>query len=259
MSLPNAPTITSIDQASGNIVVGIAQNAVTGSNPVSQYQLYRGPSSEGPFALTDSEPISSTALITFAFDTQPILGVEQWYAATSVDSEGFTSAFSAAVSWSAFTSATITQGSIGAAALGPYPLLGSDVFLSPYTGEAMIGPNGDLMTVNGLECLAQDLRIRLFTEIGELLLEPSFGFWRGKLIGSAQASSKTQALYFETKLKDCLAQEPRVSQVLSVVVRQAGFDSWSIAFVVMAIGVEDPLRLNQVVPYGVLALPAAAA
>jgi hypothetical protein len=260
MSAPNAPIIASIDQASGTIVVGIAQNKVTGSNPVVQYQLFRAPTSGGPFSLLDSEPLSKVAIVTFAFDPAPILGVQQWYAAASVDAQGQTSGLSAAVSWSAFSSAGIPLPSnISAAAYGPYPLLGSDAFLSSYIGEGLVGPNGDLLTVNGLECLAQDLRIRLFTEVSELVLQPSFGFWRGKLIGSGSASSRAQAMYFETRLKACLAQEPRVSQVLSVTIRQNDYDSWSIAFVVMAIGAEDALRLNQVVPYGVLVTPAAAA
>jgi hypothetical protein len=40
-----------------------------------------------------------------------------------------------------------------------------------------------------------------------------------------------------------------VAQVLSVEVTQATYDSWIISYTVMAIGSEDALKANLVVPY----------
>lgn len=249
MAGPNAPSIVSIGQASGVVVVGIAQAAVTGSSPVVSYKLYRSVVSGSGYSRVDSESISTVALTTYGYDGSPVFGTTQYYAATAVDSTNAESAFSTAVEWSAFTNAAITGSNIGPTALGPYPLLGSDVFIDPRSGEGIVGPNGDLLTVNGLELLAQDLRIRIFTMQGELLLQPSFGLGKGKIIGSGQGSQTVQAQYLSTLITRCVLSDARVSKVLSCEVKQASFDSWMVSYSLMAIGVEDPFRLNQVVPY----------
>jgi len=250
---PNPPIIVSISQTQTAIVCGVEQDPVTGSFPVVSLLLYRGPSPTGPFATqTDAEPISTVVVVNDLYDKAPIPGVQEWYVALAVDSQGNVSGPSNVVSWTFATNTNpIFPGPFppGSAALGPYPLLGSDVFLDPIQKEGRVGPNGDLLAINGLNCLAQDLSTRIRTEIGELPYHPSFGFSKGKVIGSGQAAPEVQAQILRSDVMDCLLAEPRVSQVLSVEITQSTYDSWIITYVVMAIGVEDPLGANLVVPY----------
>lgn len=246
---PNAPAIVSISQASGVVVVGVVPNPVTGNFPVSQFQLFRGPTSSGPWTPYTAQDLSKTAIENFLFDQSPTVGVLAYYTAIAVDSQGNESADATPVPFIAFNATNPNAPNIQVSSFGPYPLLGQDVFLNPLTREGMIGPNGDLMVVNGLECLAQDIRIHLLTERGELLLHQDWGFGRGKIIGAGQAKRDVQAQILRADVIDVLNSEPRVAEVLAVSISVYDENSWLIGYEIMAIGVEDPQRLNMVYPF----------
>jgi hypothetical protein len=266
---PQPPTILSVSQASDRnadgsissyLVFGVSQNPVTGSYPVSSYKLYRGNSISGPFSLLiELEPISAVTIVTQMFDDNPQFGVEKYYVATAVDSAGFESGPSNVVFYTAsIVLLGLTPGALSPAAFGNYPILGSDCFLDPSTGEGVIGPNGDLLSVNGLECLAQDLRIRILTEVGEIRMHPDFGFGKGKVIGSGQAKPQVQAQILRADIIDVLTAEPRVYKVLGVQINQTDAYSWIIGYDVMAINVEDVAHFNMVWPYSSAAVSALA-
>ncbi len=249
---PYPPTLRSVAQATAAgatvLAFGVAQNVLTGAYPIASFKLYRGSFLAGPFSLAcDFEPISPATIVTQLFDAAPIFGVQEYYVATAIDSDGNESGPSNVLFYSASIASTIPPSTISAAAFGPYPVLGSDVFLDPTTGEGVVGPNGDLLTVNGLACLAQDLRIRLLTELGELPMHQTFGFTSG--IGGGQANQGVQAAILVANVKDMLRQEPRVAKTLSVSVYQSDAYSWIITYDIMAINVEDAARLNMVYNY----------
>jgi len=251
---PFAPTIASVAPATQGskqiIVASVTQSRITGGAPIVSLNLYRAPTTSGPFILIDTQPISPFSVVNQLFDRNPPFGVQQFYFATAVDSLNKESGYSLPVSASLFN-AVVSAGPFpaGSAALGPYPLLGSDYFLDPASGECVIGPNGDYLAVNGLYLLAQDLGIRLRTEVGELALHPSYGFGKGKVIGRGQGLSDLVALELRNDVVTALFADPRVSDVVDVVVSQNGETGWLISYVVIAIGVEDPLKMNQVIPY----------
>jgi hypothetical protein len=240
------------------LVFGCAQNQVTGANPVVSYKLYRGNTATGPFSLqTDLEIISPFSIVTQLYDNDPEFGVEHFYVATAIDSKGLESAPSNVLYYTAsLVQIGLVAGSFSPAARGSYPLLGCDVFIDPTTKEGVVGPNGDLLTVNGLECLAQDLRLRILTDIGELTLHPTYGLSKSQIIGSGQAKAQVQAQLLRVAVIDCIRQDPRVYSVIDVTVSQTNYDSWIIAYTIMAINVEDALRANMVYPYNTLATAA---
>jgi hypothetical protein len=246
--------------ATAYLVFGVAQNPVTGSYPITSYKLYRGNSVSGPFSLLiELEPISAVTIVTQMFDENPIFGVEKYYVATAVDSAGFESGPSNVVYYTAsIILLGLAVGSLSPAAFGNYPLLGSDCYLDPTSCEGVIGPNGDLLSVNGLECLAQDLRLRILTEVGEIRMHPTYGFGKGKVIGSGQAQPQVQAQILRADIIDVLTAEPRVYQVLSVNIDQTDAYSWIISYDVMAINVEDVAHFNMVWPYSSAAVSALA-
>lgn len=251
---PTPPRIRFISQALSGlrplVVVGVEQDPVTGGAPIVAFNLYRAPTPVGPYALIDTQLISTLSVVNQLFDANPIVGVNQTYAATAVDSSEYESGYSD-LQGAAVLPLLVGTGPFpaGAPALGPYPLLGSDIFLNPATGEGVIGPNGDLLTVNGLYLLAQDLGIRLRTEIGELAMHQDYGFMKGKVIGRGQANPALQALNLQADVIECLYGDARVASVLDVAVSQQGATGWLISYTVRAIGVEDTLQANMVVPF----------
>ena len=213
MATPNAPSIAYIAQVSTGIGVGVRQSLVTADQAIVSYNLYRSLTGSSPWTLVASSVISATLLTTLLVDSSPVLGLEVWYAATSVDALSAESARSSSWTFSAAGPEQVGAGSsISSAAFGPFPLLGSDVFIDPDSGQAVIGPNGDLVTVNGLACLAQDLRIRMMTTPGELPLHPLFGF--PDPLGHAQAEPEIEAQILAANLKDTLVLDPRVAAIL---------------------------------------------
>jgi hypothetical protein len=264
---PNPPRIVSLCEAttSSNVkllAAGIVQAPVTGSWAVAYFTLYRAALPTGPWTAVVAGPqfLSTVALENFLFDVDPNFGVEMWYAATATDTAGNVSGISNVVPYTAATSYPTGSGLVlPSSAYGPYPLLGQDVFVSPLTREGVVGPNGDLLGVNGLQCWAQDLRLRILSDKGELPLHPDYGLVKGKLIGSGQSKPAVQAQLLKTAVYDCIKADPRTYRIDYVAIYNANYgglaDSWVIKYQAMAIGVEDALLANIVYPYY---LPAAA-
>jgi phage baseplate assembly protein W len=257
---PNAPSLAYVAQANSGsaniVVVGVKQNPVTGNNPIVSFNLYRGPSISGPWTLVENDPINPLLVVTHCFDSNPQNGA-QWYTAAAVDTAAQVSIMATPLVYAPYAAVLTGKANMSAAVYGSYPLLGSDIFLDPITKEGVIGPNGDLLSVNGLNCLAQDLRIRILTDLGTLPMHQDFGTFKD-IIGQGQSSPATQAQKLRTRVVDAVLRDARVLKVLSVQVNIAAADSWSIAMDVVAIGTEDPLRLNLTYPYyvsGSSALP----
>lgn len=249
---PKPPTVVSAQQASGYVVVGARVAAVSGQFPPVKMRLYRvapGGSAEQVYETY----LSPTSLENLLFDYAPTVGVQYSYYATTTDGGTGESTPSNSIVFSAFDAANIDPFSayrnITPSAFGPYPLLGNDFYVDPIVRDFVVGPNGDYLTVSGLECLAQDLRNHILTEVGELPLKPTFGFARGSIIGSGQGSPAAQAQLLQTRVKDVLSADPRVQSIVDLQITQQASDAWTITYVVQAIGVEDAAMLNFVLPY----------
>lgn len=244
------PALKAIGQAQG-IAVGTASLPDIMLEQVVGLNLYRAPASAATtWTRVDQKKLSPYALWTNLFDQAPLSG-GALYAVTAIAIGGAESAMSDPLPYIFIANPPpiVPCGFISAGAYGPYPLLGSDVYLDPATGEGVAGPNGDLLSVNGLECLAQDLRTRFITTQGELLLHPLFGVTKDRIIGSGQADTVAQAQILRTRFIDTVLQEPRVLEVRDVTISRVKFDAWEISFTIIAIGIEDPQRLNLVFPY----------
>jgi hypothetical protein len=245
------PTLLSIGQASG-IVVASVRNPDIITVPITTYTLYRAAAATGPWVQIEQRAASPLSRWTNLFDAPgnavggPAYGARAYYTVTI---DGPLQSNALAFIANANPVPIAAGGTLSAGAFGAYPLLGSDVYLDPSTGEAVIGVNGDLLTVNGLECLAQDLRTRITTEQGELLLHSTFGLTRERLIGSGQNAPAVQAQALQARFVDALLGDPRVSSIASLSISRVAWDAWTISVVLVAIGVEDPQRLNLVFPF----------
>lgn len=250
MSAPNVPGIAYVAEAAGMVVVAATQAPITGTEPVVAYRLYRSLFQGGPWgSAIDTRLIDRITVRTKLFDAAPLYGIGIWYAVTAVDSAGLESAVSGPFAFDAFNDQPLPgqSGKISAAALGDYPWLGSDVFLDPVSGEAVVGPNGDMLSINGLACLAQDLFIRLRTTKGELPMHPDFGLTVS--IGSGQAAPQVEAQIMATDVTDELLLDERVQRVLSVKITQYDQFSWIVGYDVMAIGVPTVTSLAGIIGF----------
>lgn len=245
-----SPGLLFVGQAQG-IAVANALPPTISQNPIVTMRLKRAPSTSGPWTQVDERDLSPTATRCNLFDVSPLTTTLAYYAVTAVDSASIESGMSNVMPFAfiAKPRAISVARPIAAAAFGTYPLLGSDVFVDPVTREGVVGLNGDLLTVNGLECLAQDLRTRVTTEQGELLLQQDFGNGRTRLIGSGQADPVSQAQILRTRLIDALLKDARVAQVVDVIISRTAVDAWIASCTIIAIGQEDPQHLNLVFPY----------
>lgn len=211
-------SILAVSQASGIVVCTVRPPDVR-TTAVTTYTLFRGPAATGPWTQIEQRRPNPLATWVNLFDITPLYGVPAFYFAQVDDGSQ-----SNVLSFIAIKSPPAIQASAGISvnALGPYPLLGSDVFLDPATGEGVIGPNGDLLTVNGLELLGQDLRIRLITEKGELLLHSDFGLAKNRVIGGGQTNAVAQAQLLRTLIMDAVLSDPRVDSIISVTLSYLG-------------------------------------
>jgi hypothetical protein len=244
------PRLVMVGQAQG-IVVGTAAPPFLIPYAIKTYRLYRAQSQAGPWIQVDERKPAPLSTWNNLFDPAPTFGIPALYACTSVDVNGTESVLSSPLPFTAIQNPPpiTAASSISKGAYGQFPLLGSDVYIDPYTREAVIGPNGDLLAVNGLECLAQDLRTRFTTDQGELLLHPTFGRTRDRIIGSGQADAAAEALKLQTRFIDTCLADPRVNSVYDIAIDQVSSDAWTISFTIEAIGLEDPQRLNLVFPF----------
>ena len=239
-----APTLQSVGQASGIVVASVRDPDII-SVAIASYTLYRATSPSGPWTAVDSRAPSPTSRYANLFDESPLYGTRAYYYATAGAQATDTLFFIA----NASPTPIAPGGTLSAGAFGPYPLLGSDVYVDAMSGEGVIGPNGDLRSVNGLDCLAQDLRTRITTEQGELLLHPSFGMTRQRLLGSGQSAPVAQAQALQARFIDVITSDPRVSAVNSLSIARVSWEAWAIDVSLTAIGSEDEQRLNLVFPF----------
>jgi len=239
------PVLAWIGQASG-MVVAVVQPPDVITAPISTYTLYRAATPAGPWILVDTRRPAALCRWVNLFDSTPSYGQRMYYSAAIDGPRQSNTLYFVAT---ANPTPIGPGGTLSAGAFGPYPLLGSDVYLDAVSGEAAIGPNGDLLAVNGLELLAQDLRTRFLTNQGELLLHPQFGLSRQRVIGSGQADPQLQAQQLQARFIDAITGDPRVLSVQSLTISLVGWDTWLIDFTIIAIGSEDAQRLNIVFPY----------
>lgn len=244
------PTLLGLGQASG-IVVASARSGDIIPTPISTFRLYRAPNQLASWTLVDEKKPSPFSLWNNLFDSSPTLGVPAVYVVTTLDTNGAETAQSPFLRFTAIAnpSPIVASRGLSKRAFGSYPVLGSDVYIDPVTREGVVGPNGDFLAVNGLELLAQDLRTRFITQQGELLLHPDFGLSRDRVIGSGQADQTVEAQILRTRFIETVLADPRVSDVSDVVIARTAFDAWTVDLTIIAIGVEDPQRLNLVFPY----------
>jgi len=252
-SSATSPALLWLGQASGIVVATVQPPALIMEHPISTYTLFRSPSATGPWTQVDARVPAALSRWVNLFDASPIYNARAYYYA-AVDSGFATVTGGNATNVLYFVAHTVSApiapaGTLSAGALGLYPLLGSDVYVDGISGEGVIGPNGDLLTVNGLECLAQDLRTRITTEQGELLLHPQFGLSREKVIGSGQSNPAAQAQALQARFIDAYTADPRVLSVQALTISRQSWDAWVIDVTLVAIGFEDPQRLNVVVPF----------
>lgn len=211
-------SLLAISQASGIIVCTVRPPDVR-TDSVVTYTLYRAPVASGPWTQVDQRRANPMSRWVNLFDPSPLYGATAaYYAMIDDGSQTNTLSFIA----QQVPPAIQSSAGFSSAAFGPYPLLGSDVYLNPATGEGVIGPNGDFLTVNGLELLGQDLRIRFITEQGELLLHQTFGLAPNRVVGGGQANPVAQAQLLRQYIMDAVLSDPRVDSIISVDIAYLG-------------------------------------
>lgn len=122
--------------------------------------------------------------------------------------------------------------------------LGTDIRLT--TGDLVPHPAGDVETVTGLECLRQDLALRLTTPIGSLRWDPSFGTRLFRYIRVPNTELNRRALEQDARL-DAEA-DPRVEPGSAT----AEVVQWDNSRLIVAITVQpvgSPNRLSLVLGY----------
>jgi phage baseplate assembly protein W len=107
-----------------------------------------------------------------------------------------------------------------------YELLGLDLrlnhaasFAQPNGLDIAVDDSGDLATVSEEQNLGQAIVHRLLTRRGELaeLGHPGYGSLLHELIGEVN-NDRTRTL-IRLYVKECLEQEPRISEIVSIIVR----------------------------------------
>ena len=243
--MTTTPTLLSIAQADG-AVVATARPPDVIDVAITSYYLFRATDTLGTgLVQVDQRAPSALSRWVNLFDADPLFGQRAYYYVTdNLGDESNTLYFQAVQNPPAPTPAAISP-----AAFGPYPLLGSDIYVDPTSGEGVMGPNGDFLSVTGLYCLAQDLRTRLITTQGELLLHTDFGMSRQRLIGSGQGDPVAEAQLLQVRIITLLEQDPRVDHIQDVQIVQVASDAWTITVSLVAIGAEDAGLTNLVWPY----------
>jgi phage baseplate assembly protein W len=84
--------------------------------------------------------------------------------------------------------------------------LGRDMLLT--NGDLTLHPAGDVATVEGLACLAQDLALRLTTPVGSCFLDPTYGTRVFRYLNGSNTPLHQQALLQDLRLD--AEQDPRV-------------------------------------------------
>jgi len=85
--------------------------------------------------------------------------------------------------------------------------LGTDVLFDE-DGDLAVSPTGDLVSVNGRDCLLQDIRDRLGTIPGDLFAHPDWGCGIGRLLGALDTPlNRALAIRY---IRQALEADPRV-------------------------------------------------
>jgi hypothetical protein len=241
----SVPTFLSIAQADG-AVVATARPPDIYDEDITSYYLYRALDTEGTgLVQVDQKAPSPLSRWVNLFDENPLFGQRAYYYVTDNFGDESATLYFQAIE----NPVPATPVSLSAAAFGPYPLLGSDIYIDPSTGEGVIGPNGDFLSVTGLYCLAQDLRTRLITTQGELLLHPDFGLGRQRLIGSGQGDPVAEAQLLQVRIIQLLEADPRVDHVTDVQIVRVAPDAWTVAVTLVAVGAEPSGNTVLTFPY----------
>ncbi len=128
-------------------------------------------------------------------------------------------------------------------------LLGRDLKLmdKDVGRDIIINNTGDLETVSGAFNLGQAITNRLMTRKGELseLGHANYGSRMYELIGEPN-NERTRELA-KIYVKECLSQEPRIKEIVKVVVSPVGNDRIDIS--ISAIPIESEVVLNIVFPF----------
>lgn len=90
----------------------------------------------------------------------------------------------------------------------------ADIYLDE-TGEFLIAPDGDLLTVSGLDNLALDLKLRLETPKGEYIPNPNFG---SNLLDIATSGEPYAQKLLQLEVEEVLKQDPRIKDVTNVLI-----------------------------------------
>ena len=94
---PYPPVVQGVAQNGATVMVVVVPPALYTLNPVASLNMYRGPSAQGPWTLTDSRQLSDISLLNNLFDLDPRFGIMSYYAATTVDTLNVESVLSSAV------------------------------------------------------------------------------------------------------------------------------------------------------------------
>ena len=85
--------------------------------------------------------------------------------------------------------------------------LGMDILFDA-EGDLAVSPTGDLVTVNGRDCLLQDIRDRLGTIPGDLFAHPEWGCSISRLLGTLDTPlNRALAIRY---IRHALESDPRV-------------------------------------------------
>ena len=87
-------------------------------------------------------------------------------------------------------------------------ILGNDLFLDE-SGDLSLNPSGDLFTVQGDECLLQDIRHRLESSYGDLFSHEEFGSILFKYLG--QADTELNRALIKRSVISTIEQEKRIN------------------------------------------------
>ena len=128
-------------------------------------------------------------------------------------------------------------------------LLGRDIKLTDKDigRDIEINNSGDIETVSGVFNLGQAITNRLMTRKGELseLGHANYGSRLYELIGEPN-NERTRDLV-KMYVKECLSQEPRIKEIVKVVVSPVGNNRIDIS--ISVIPIESKVVLNIVFPF----------
>jgi phage baseplate assembly protein W len=118
--------------------------------------------------------------------------------------------------------------------------LGADLF---------VNARGDLKTSAGRENLGQAILHRLMTRRGELadLGHPGYGSRLHELIGEPN-NERTRDL-LRLYMKECLSQEPRIKEVLSLKVSVPKENAFAVLVEISVIPIKSNVPMNIIFPF----------